>query len=84
MTQIELHKWEVREKARIAQKVKKKLLSEEDQNFKFFHAMVNHRCKNSSIPHKQLSDGIVLNSPKEINLGATRYFQNFLLENSKC
>lgn len=63
------------------QKSEAKIALESDQNSKKNHAIVNKEGK-TLISHTRLSDGIVLNSLEKIYLGATRYFQNYLVDNS--
>ncbi|KAF5481633.1 hypothetical protein F2P56_002271 [Juglans regia] len=80
ISKLELEVWEKREKARLAQIVKKKWLKEGDKNSKFFHAVVNQRRRSSVISQMVLENGTVLSSPEAVHAGAVEYFREFLSE----
>ncbi|KAF5468900.1 hypothetical protein F2P56_013011 [Juglans regia] len=63
VTKLELETWERREEIRISQLVKKKWISEGDNNTKFFHAVVNQRRNSKIISNMRLENGDFLNSP---------------------
>ncbi|KAF5477467.1 hypothetical protein F2P56_004104 [Juglans regia] len=73
VTKIELELWEKREATRLGQIAKKNWLIEGDQNFTFFHSVINQRCQKGMIKKMVLSDGRILENAKAVHNGAENY-----------
>ncbi|XP_041025280.1 uncharacterized protein LOC121265656 [Juglans microcarpa x Juglans regia] len=73
----ELSTWRRREDIRLAQMAKIMWRMEGDRNLKFFHVWLSNK-RHRKIHKLRTTDGLELNSPEEIHLGAVEYFSEFL------